>query len=179
LRLPNRLPAEQVGLRSQRTYHEALCVVVPDPRRIVVVAVDVGEARRSESEKGLDEALRARPGPPKVSMAMGRRAVAGVAAHAGRYLACFLSLARRAGLLKPLGAPPALASRRRRSPSAQRVPCSGSENVMSGTRRGGKWRNMPLSSSEYSHRAPLAEQLPLAGWPGEPALSPYPKRTGG
>jgi len=48
-----------VGLRSQQTYHEALCVVVPDPRRIVVVAVDVGEARRSESQKGLDEALRA------------------------------------------------------------------------------------------------------------------------
>lgn len=63
MRLPNRLPAEQVGLRSQQTYHEALCVVVPDPRRIVVVAVDVGEARRSESQKGLDEALRARPQP--------------------------------------------------------------------------------------------------------------------
>jgi len=90
LRLPNRLPAEQVGLRSQQTYHEALCVVVPDPRRIVVVAVDVGEARRSESQKGLDEALRARPEPSEGLYGDGEEAVAGVAAHAGRYLACFL-----------------------------------------------------------------------------------------
>jgi len=67
----------------------------------------------------------------KVSMAMGRRAVERVAAHAGRYLACFLCSARRAATLKPLGAPPALASRRRTSP-APTGSLLGSENVMSG-----------------------------------------------
>jgi len=68
--------------------------------------------------------------------------------------------------------------RRRRSP-APTGSLLGSENVMSGTRGGGKWRNMPCSSSEYLTPSSLAERLPLAGWPGEPALLPYPKRTGG
>jgi len=38
----NRLPAERVGLRSRRTYQRGAVFVVPDPRRVVVVACRCG-----------------------------------------------------------------------------------------------------------------------------------------
>jgi len=83
-----------VALRSQAnvTARRAVSSVVPHPRRIVA-SPSTREARRSESEKGLDEALRVRPGLAEVSMAMGRRAVAGdqLRAPGGALARSFLS----------------------------------------------------------------------------------------
>jgi len=119
----------------------------------VVVAVDVGEARRSESQKGLDGALTPGRGARKASMANREEACGGApsAAHAGRYLALsflFLQTARGPGLqLEPRW------QRRRRFRSAEsgrvRAPRQGMtllgrrmSSVGSG-RGGGQWRNMP------------------------------------
>jgi len=109
---------------------------VPDPRRIVVVAVDVGEARRSESQKGLDEALRAGHGLRKVSMAMGRRLwQASLRTPGGTWPA---SSAPREGPRhsKPLGAPPAACESATTKSERPQGSLLGSENVMSGTEGG-------------------------------------------
>jgi len=108
-------PAERPGGRSVQprlasgAFREALCRSArPAPRRSAV-AVDVGEARRSKSQKGLDEALRAGPAP-KVSMAMGE-AVAGVAGAPGGTWPASIS-PREGPRIEALGAPPGLYGRR-------------------------------------------------------------------